>query len=774
MRTLHVVSLAMLLLLAACGGDEEGNGTTSNNQSTPDVDAGNSDTGDGNNTSTDAGTSPDMGPPPTDPVGRLNLTYWGADALYDFPELHGHAVFSPSLAEANVVDPVGWLAYQNGWDVFIADDYWAVPEGSDGQPAGPADLGVPADFLDAGELVAVGEWVDANRSVEVFEADGVPIYDFVAEFAPEAAEREDLTAPLALIVDGGADIRAAEIADAITMPAAFEFTSHDPLQRLPVRYGVDVVIDWQPSPSPDDYVVAVLSTFTEDRVWRVDDAAGSFDLSSAAAESNIVIDDDTVVSFSRILDQEVQLPDGVLHVTASRKQWFYAKSQGPWAVEPKVWPTGATTPVRLELIDSPADPVAPPTIDVGSGVTIENIVVADDTGRLVTFDAVVDPTAESGRRNLVVDSGALLDIPNAIWVAEPLENAGDCASSVDEGGVADGTYFATDEGLENGQFPTDACGSAPIDGREQAIPVDLLAGQTLTATVLNDDAGAVLYVTDSCAGNFTPECVVAPRRGIATTLTYVAEYDHTALLVVDGVSTPDAPSASYAIDIRRSAPQPFVLFPDLVTEGGQPQFEILSFVGDFTATDTADFGPDVTVDFFDPLGDLAVIDASVSNTPASRVTDVTLTVGGVSHTVADALRIGAFLGTPDSCMSADSVGAIGPGSYEGITFGGGSDAVTPVPCLSGNADGSEAIYRVDIPAGHTLRARVVMPGLDPVLYIVEACDAAVLTCADNSGSGGSEWVEWTGPPTDSSVYLVVDGFDFGDTGSFFLDVEVVQ
>ena len=711
-------------------------------------------------------------------VGQLNVTWWQEDALFAYPEVFGHAAFSRSLAELGVEDAVGLLAQTEGWDVFLPFGYALVPALGEWEMLEEAPRPDELGLMDAGLFVNAGEHITANVDGILLEEEGARIYDMLLELGAEAAAQQDPAAPMDLVIDGGEDIAGGVFPGGVTLPPLVEVTSHDPMFPVPLRYGRPLVLEWVPSEEAGDSMLITVEGEEQEVLWHTEDD-GVADLSELLEESGVVLGERPAIVLTRLRQREVQLPEGRLKVVTTTRQWLYPNPVGPYTVEPRLWPTGATTVVEIASWDAPFEVGEAPRVDLGEGIEVESARVLDEEGHRLELTLRIPLDTPSGPRGVSLGGtpeAPVLEIAEAAWVVASLAQAGDCQSALDEGPVADGAYTATTDGLGPSAFEAGVCELGNPNGSEQAIPVSLVAGQTLTARLSTTELFGVMYLADSCEALDSPfACEHALTTRWPLELVYTAEADEEVLLVVDHYAVDDTPG-EYAIDIQRSEPAPFTIYPPLVTSSGSEELELLSLSGPFDPeTFTVDFGEGITVvgvevDEFEPEFAFATIE--VDNDAAAGLRDVTAQVGDQSLTALEAFEVQPFLNSPGTCEGADSNRVLTPGFYEGLTLLGGRDTVSPEDCLGQTADGMESIFRVDLEAGETLRAAARMRDGDVVLYAVEACGEPTRVCADNAGPGQAEVVEWVGPDRPSTVYLVVDGFNFDDGGIFDLQIEI--
>ena len=727
----------------------------------------------------DMGT-PDMAGWPEEVIGRVNITYWREDAIYDYPELHVHAVFSKELVESSVIDPMGWIARVEGYDVFSADDYWAYPIAGDQDGAdadNPVELASDPVYANAGDFLVLssgeGEGLVANLRTDILEEDPeVFLYELSVEDAAEAAAMKSLEDPFSLLIDGGDDVTGWESQPVIEVPPPWEVTSPDPDQFFALYGQKDLAVTWTPTPSPDDEIILTLETFAQARSILIEDN-GELDLDELLDRWQFVFAEGDSVSLSRITRQEIPTPSGVIEVYSARKIWIYPQLQTPYSITPDVFSVGQTT--QAEMVWRPGDFGATPQLDLGPGVTIDNIQVIDTAREIARFDVTVAPDAATGRRVIEVtgDGGQQASLPGLAWVVDALPSAGICTDAVDEGFIEDGAYIASDGGLESGLFSTGGCPEGTADGREQAIPLQMLAGQKLRAWARNPEVPATLYVVGDCGDvNGLFACTSAPRKERLSSLEYTAIEDEQILLIVDAQAS-GGEDVPYLVEIERSAPAAFTFFPERIVAGVSSIIEVDSLEGDFDPDTTLfDLGPNVTVESTFIDGTYAELTVRLDANAPPQTIPFEASAGGQIYQVEDALKGVGYVSGPADCSAADTLGALGPGSYEGLTFVGGNGVSTPEPCLSTDALGQEAFLRVDLEPSQTLRARVRMLNQDPVIYLIDDCNSIANVCADNGGPDRSEYLEWTAPEQPTTVYLVVDGYDTVDSDVFFLELDI--
>ena len=691
-------------------------------------------------------------------------------------------MLAPQLAELELENAFNWLLITQGWPGVLGDGYWLLPELGSWAPAELSEIEGPPDgwdLLDAGLFVAAGDELVAHVDELLLEEQGAPVYRSLAEEAAEAAERQDPALAMDLEIAGGQDIAARLLPGALRLAEPPRLIGRDPLQPLALRYGTPLELRWAPAveAGADQTVAITVESFSGSAVWHLEDR-GVAALDSLLQDAGLVLQDGSAVGLARLRRSEVDLPEGRLKVVAASKVWLYGRSVGSYEIEPHALAPGEHARVTLRSYDRALDPAAGIWLNLGDAVTVEQAEVIDAAGRVLVADVVVAQDAATGPVDLQAgnrDQGATLRIPDALWIAAPLPSAGDCESALEEGQLPDGTYQADTAGLDVQWFDSSSCRLGPATGGDQAVPLRVHAGQTLNARLWGPKLHGALYLVEHC-DDAEPGwlCGVSPAGGDAATLEYTALEDEDLLLVASNLSSAEDPQP-YLLDIRRSRPAPFVVEPTVLTEGGNHEVLIESFVGPFDPnTVTYNFGAGFVVHGVDYEGDpptVAILDLEVplGTRPLSRT--VSVRIDGALHTLANALQIRPWLGAPPDCDVAATLEPIGTGLYEGLTVVGPYGEVGPEPCMAG-ADGPEGIYRIDLGPGETLRAQVRMPDLDPVIYLLESCPGRVLACADDTGTDDPEYIRFVGPPDGATVFLVVDGFGAADGGVFWLDLDL--
>ncbi|MCE9577513.1 MAG: hypothetical protein K8W52_30470 [Deltaproteobacteria bacterium] len=128
--------------------------------------------------------------------------------------------------------------------------------------------------------------------------------------------------------------------------------------------------------------------------------------------------------------------------------------------------------------------------------------------------------------------------------------------------------------------------------------------------------------------------------------------------------------------------------------------------------------------------------------------------------------------TGESCTSAIDLtsAAAAPGgvTVTDTTIGRQNDVFTINTCVTQIPVGADAIYKVTVASGHTLRATVTPTGWDAALYVTATCHNGDVACAVGADQLG------TGPETLSlatagTYYVIVDNWN-GARGPYTLHV----
>ena len=711
--------------------------------------------------------------PPTDPIGQLNVMHILPDALYATNEIYAHAVFSPELAEAGLEDPVGLLAL---WplDVFMQDGYWPIPELGESEVIDYGTVWRPfpeITTLDAGGYVMVGEHIFAYRDDFSYEVSDFLLYEAPAEETAELYDLQPLDEVMDIEIEGGPDISTQALAGVVEIPPPIEVTSHDLTIRYRIRYGNPVEFTWEPE-GDDSILFAVLG-----KEWgfayNLEDT-GSIDfpyLDETAAGWLGVSPEFQVTRYRR---REVQLEEGMLTVLTASKQWIFGLVVGSYEIQPASWDAGTITDVRISYWDGTFDP-SDLNLEIDADVEVLALDVVDAENHTLNARIRVPADVQTGVYDIAVGSSGAPEVvaERYVWIVDELPGAGDCESAVDEGLVPVGAYRSTDEGLPHGSWDTSVCDMREPRGREQVVPVSLTVGQTLDAQLIRIGNGrAIMYLVDSCdAAAARAPCVMAPGPAFEGRLRYTALEDEEILLVLDSTASEDEEPALLYLDLQIHDAAPFMITPDVLVDGEETTVELLSFSGDWTEDELElDFGPSVTVESITVpggTGPVAQVEVTVDPTAGPDTVSVSAERSDGTVVARDALTLISLLPTSSTCEEADDLEPLGPGSYTGYIDETDSDELNLISC---SGAGPEAVYRVRVGPGETVRAVTTIFDSDVVFYLLTSCDDLPLYCGDSGGGRSPELTEWTTTADGGIYYLAIDGSTVNDWGFFTLDI----
>lgn len=677
--------------------------------------------------------------------GHVQLTYVHPDRRFPHHEAFLNGAFAASVSARSVVDPVGWWDHHQGWGLTPAGGQAELPvvgESSDAEVAAEA----VADARDAGPALRVGDAIAAPRVAGV---SGV-IYASALEDATTLADALSLPGARTLAVDGGADISAAEAADAVELPAPLVLTSCDPLQDLPLRQDQPLVLSWAPTLDARDTMLITLTTPSgTSRRWHLDDALAIFDASAALADAGMPLEDGITITMTRRLEQITSLGAARVRVVTARTQRLFGRVVKPLEVTPDVWRIGAREDVRIAAWDDPFVSAARLRVDAGADVQTGGAFVEDCRDQVLAFQAEAPegtPSREVTLRLGGQDGGLSRQVSGVVWLAEQLPVAGDCPSALDEGPQPDGVFFSTDRGLPRTPSLASACGAA-FTGRVQHVPLRLRAGEVLRARLRRTDGHGAVALVRGCDQAETLTCATAPTPGQEAALTYTATADEDILLAIGSDAAPDAPGAPFAVKIERERP-PVTITPDALDAGQAATLTVRSHVGPLDGA-TIDLGPDLTVQAVNASGDTATVDVLVAATPSRASATVQLTASGSAYAAPNALALRPRAEAATCAPGADPITT--SGVIRVIPPAGSNGSLDA--CQSTTLPGPEVYVPITVPASHLLRARVEGPA---GLRLLRTCEATSQALCVAPTSERPAAISWIGPATATTVWLVVD------------------
>lgn len=189
----------------------------------------------------------------------------------------------------------------------------------------------------------------------------------------------------------------------------------------------------------------------------------------------------------------------------------------------------------------------------------------------------------------------------------------------------------------------------------------------------------------------------------------------------------------------------------------------------------------------DDAGTATTVNAVRYDNTTNAAVTVFVVIDGTNETMGGAYMIAATVATippapaGDTCTNSETVTIVGNmGTATGTTASASNynnDYVPPASCAPGG--GNDHVHTVTVPA-NTRVAVTVTPtsSFDPTLYLIAgpaaSCSANPIVCLDGADAGGTDdpetvvYTNATASPVD--VFVVVDGFDATDEGSYTLAV----
>lgn len=719
------------------------------------------DTGGGGTGADDTGGAEDA------PIGVLVVTHWPEDRTYR-AESHAHAVFSADPRWAEVIDPLGAMAW-DGVDVFQAWAGWPLPAEGTSNDGFDTELGwAPRDLstLDAGERLLVGPLIESYRA----QASGLTLYESDPE--DEVLVDPFLGGDLDLWIDGGADIAAAELVGAVPAPAPLSLTSHDPMSMKVVGPDEPFTVSWVPSGDPDATVVVSLSGDLYTASFGVADDAG--ELVVSAEDLGAQGGDFLYVTVSRIVERDVALPEGLLRVRGIHEVWtdvVRVEELGFW---PPRAVTGETATVELYRADGVFEPDGF-LLDMGEGI-YPGLVEIIDEGHTARVRIELDEDAHAEFRDVLVTTGGeTLLAPRQFGVYHALVGGETCPEAAFLPEIREGFHFDRRDGRtsESGELAGCAPGLDYV-GADSFHRLNLLAGETVTISAYWEQGDGVVALIDGCGGA-TLTCFDDADQLGTEVLEWTAPEDREVFVVFDeslGYDTADL----YAVVQVDAAVE---LYLDAsVLQGGSATVDIDNRSFDFVDGEAVfDFGVGVTVDAVRvPGGTGPLAEVDITAAPDAPLGDrgVSVTQGADSGASRPAgFQVEGLLPASDDCASADALPLLQSARYRGTTDGLSDVGIDTVVCGPATMPAADAVYRFELPSAGDAISASLTAGFDGAVYIVDACTSRPVACQDLVADDDTELLSWTaGAGEAGSYYLVVDSRDAGALGSFVLDVNV--
>ena len=251
-----------------------------------------------------------------------------------------------AIGSVSSIDPLAHMAFVN--NDFEAIGIGEAPYPQTGQTvsyehdewlAGPDD---PVT-LDAGRFVAAEDGLVAYRLDVLAEQTGrvaysQPYIDFI-----DIAETMTLDAPMDVQVEGGEQIDAFLLPDALVVPTPVQLLGVDTLEPLPLRTGRPLTLEWSAPTVSGGEVIIMLEDPDAGQVWNVGDAT-SFTL---PADRFLRVNDLLSLSVVRVVSNEVATAQGPLTVRGASWQFLVPEWVGAYSVSPTRWPVGETFEVEF-------------------------------------------------------------------------------------------------------------------------------------------------------------------------------------------------------------------------------------------------------------------------------------------------------------------------------------------------------------------------------------------------------------------------------------------
>jgi hypothetical protein len=706
------------------------------------------------------------------PVGVLVVGHWPEERLYS-SSTWVHGVFSSDVQWAEPVDPIGYVNFVDD-EVWLSWQGWMLPDiggevaGFDERPDWEPDT---LETLDAGERVLVGEDLEAYR---LAPDGGAALY--LSD--PDDQVPDDIFdngGPLDLWIEGGADISQQLVSGAITLPEPLSIDGVNPLELQVIRSDQDVELEWTPSTDDTATVLVTASGEIYTTAWRVDDVQGGFDIS--AGDIQDLGGESAVITVARMIETQVELAEGTLLVRALHETWSYWVQVEGLAFSPANVFTGETSVLEVTREAGSFD-VEDLVIDMGEGIFIEDVAVEGD-GRVARVTVIVDEDAPSVRRDVSVTSGGeTLTAPITLGVYHPLEGGDTCPMAGVGPAIRTGFHHDSRAGRTDGNLTMEGCQEGvEYPGVDSFHRLSMLAGETVEISAILPNGDVAVGIYDACEG-VQIACLDDADALNVEVMNYTADEDGDVYIVFDSAYT-DESELWAVVDI---IPAVDLYVRGEVVQGGSATLTIENRSWDYVQGDVVfDFGSGITVTDVRVAGgtgpDAEVdVTAALDATLGDRVVSATQgSDSGVSRF--NGLRVAGQLAPSDDCADADVLGDVAQGLYFGTTLGHTDLGNPTTACGPTTMPGTDAVYRVDIPAAGSGLAASVTSQTDASVYLVRDCGATTrpIACADVAAGGDTEFLNWTAGAGESGAwYLVVDARDGGEEGSgdFRLDLYI--
>lgn len=700
-------------------------------------------------------------------IGVLVVTHWPEDRTFR-AESHAHAVFSRDPEWAEVVDPLGAMAW-DGIDVFMSWAGWPLPAEGERNAGFDEDLGwAPRDLstLDAGERLLVGPLIESYRGEQV----GLTYYE--SDPQDEVTENPFSGGDLDLWIDGGADVGPAELAGAVPSVDPLVLTSHDPLQMLVVGPAEPFTVAWEPSEAADATVVVSLSGDLYSASFGVADAAGELEIS--AEDIGAQGGDFLFVTVSRIVEGEVALPEGTLLVRSIHEVWtdtVRVEELGFWP--PRVL-SGDVSTIELYRADG-VFTLDGFVLDLGDGIYPGDVEIIDagHTAR-VRIDVDEDTWADF-RDVLVTTGGETLLAPRQFGVYHPMVGGDTCPEAAFLPEIREGFHFDRRDGRTSESGVLEGC-STGLDyiGADSYHRLSLRDGETVTVSAYWAEGDGMVAIVDACGGQAITCFDDVDQLGTEV-LEWTAFEDREVFILFDESLGYDDADLFAVVEVEAAVE----LYVDgSVVQGEAATVEIDNRSFDFIEGEPVfDFGPGISVEAVRVLGGTgAIAEVDVLAAADAPLGDRTLSVtqGAESGSARPGdFQVDGRLAESDDCGSADALPLLESARYRGTTEGLGDLGIDTVVCGPSTMPAADAVYRFDLPSAGDAISASLTAGFDGAIYVVDACTSRPVACEDVVAGDDTELLTWTaGAGEAGSYYLVVDSRDPTAAGEFVLGVTV--
>jgi len=457
-----------------------------------------------------------------------------------------HALFSEQVPGLGPVDGLAWLGV-----VDPAHGYWRAPDVTD-QLVSVDELEVELAwtderFYDVGDAVVVAG-ISAPRVDDWADPDGFQDGQLVFYRSDVASALEFPDVPAGFAWEGGADVGAVEVLDAVGDVGDVALTSHDPAIPQMWYEGTDLDLGWD-----GDGAGEVWLTLLGDRGWlaaRITEGDG-YTLPSGELEA--VVHDGFDVCVARTEAREVDAGTGTVVVRTTRQQRVSFERSGVLTVNPDVVHLDST--VELQVMHHDGAFVEGTTVfDLGEGIAVDVVEVPGGEGAAANLRVTVEPTAATGERDISATTGAETVVSERmITVYLPPTDTCEVAFALPQSGI----YHGDLSGLADDYSDPSACTGYAAEGPDAVYSIEVADDEILSATMFYPDGDAVLYLASDCDSVELPvACSDSGGLNVAEFLSYAPSLGAggTFYLIVDTYSAlSDDATEGYSLYVERYA-----------------------------------------------------------------------------------------------------------------------------------------------------------------------------------------------------------------------------